>query len=54
MKTGLKINRENPAQDITPSATEKLVFIAADDNVRLEPIYKIHRQRYVVYWDLIK
>ncbi|MDR2774574.1 MAG: glycoside hydrolase family 127 protein [Tannerella sp.] len=54
MKTGLKINKENPAQDIAPSETEKLVFIAADDNVRLEPIYKIHRQRYVVYWDLIK
>ncbi|MDR2913828.1 MAG: glycoside hydrolase family 127 protein [Tannerella sp.] len=54
MKTGLKLDKKKLNRHIKPSDSEKLVFFVDDENIRLEPIYKIHRQRYVVYWDLIK
>lgn len=54
MKTGLKLDKKKLNQYIQPSDNEKLVFFVSNGNVRLEPIHKIHRQRYIVYWDLIK
>ena len=54
LRTGLKLDKKKLSQYIEPSHTEKLVFWTSDGNIRLEPIHKIHRQRYVVYWDLIK
>lgn len=53
MKTGLKLDKKNLNRYIRPSDNEKLVFNVTNKNIRLEPIHKIHRQRYVVYWDLI-
>lgn len=52
LKTSLKIDKKNPGQYIKQSDSDKLVFNVVNENVRLEPIHKIHRQRYVVYWDL--
>src|SRR5690606_16461395 len=54
LTTALKLDKRNLKKYIKPSAGEKLVFHVLGENVRLEPIYKIHHQRYVVYWDLIK
>jgi DUF1680 family protein len=54
MKTGLKLDKKKLNQYIQPSDNEKLVFFVSNGNIRLEPIHKIHRQRYIVYWDLIK
>lgn len=54
LKTGLTLDKKKLTQYIQPSRTEKLVFHVNNENVRLEPIYKIHHQRYVVYWDLNK
>lgn len=54
LRTSLKLDKKKLSQYIKPSETEQLVFIAVNENVRLEPIYKIHHQRYVVYWDLDK
>ena len=53
LKTGIELDKKKLDQYIQPSETEKLVFNVANTNIRLEPIHKIHHQRYVVYWDLI-
>jgi len=52
LKTTLTFDKKKLAQYIKPSDTEKLVFNVVNDNIRLEPIHKIHHQRYVVYWNL--
>lgn len=31
---------------------KQLLFSIADTNIKLEPFYNVHRERYVVYWDL--
>ncbi len=54
LKTGLKLDKNNLGEYIKPSADTPLVFHVGNENIRMEPIYKIHRQRYVVYWNLIK
>lgn len=54
LKTGLTLDKKKLMQFIQPSEGEKLVFNVANEKIRLEPIYKIHHQRYVVYWDLNK
>ncbi len=54
LKTSLKLDKKKLNDYIKPVAGEPLVFttVKEDENVRLEPIHQIHRQRYVVYWDL--
>lgn len=54
MKTGLKLDKKNLEQYIKSVSGNPLTFYVEKDNVRLEPIYRIHHQRYVVYWDLLK
>lgn len=54
LKTSLLLDKKNLDEAIRPSGTEKLVFTIPNESIRLEPIHKIHRQRYVVYWDLKK
>lgn len=51
IKTSLTLDKKNLAEAIQPVEGQPLVFIT-NDNIRLEPIHQIHRQRYVVYWDL--
>ncbi|NDV79165.1 glycoside hydrolase family 127 protein [Dysgonomonas sp. 511] len=50
-KTTLNVNKNNITQSIKPIPGEGLAFIT-EDNIRLEPIHKIHHQRYVVYWNV--
>ena len=50
--TGLKLDKKNLNSYIKPSENEKTAFNVLNENIRLEPIHKIHRQRYVIYWDL--
>lgn len=52
LKTGLTLDKKKPEQCIKASDSNKLVFNVVNENIRLEPIHKIHHQRYVVYWDL--
>lgn len=54
MKTGLKLDKKNLEQYIKSVSGNPLTFYVEKENVRLEPIYRIHHQRYVVYWDLLK
>ena len=54
IKTSLLLDKKNISGSIKPIAGEGLAFRVEKENIRLEPIYKIHRQRYVVYWDLSK
>lgn len=54
LKTGLKLDKKKLNQYISPSDSEKLVFHVENENIRLEPIHKIHHRRYVVYWDLLE
>ncbi|SEN58028.1 hypothetical protein SAMN05192574_103585 [Mucilaginibacter gossypiicola] len=52
----LKINEENVAEALKPVNGEPLTFKTINTingtPVTLEPYYNLHRQRYVVYWDL--
>lgn len=50
LKTALHLNRTDLSKSIEKQ--NGLVFNVKTDSVRLEPIHRIHRQRYVVYWDL--
>ncbi|MFV0537919.1 MAG: beta-L-arabinofuranosidase domain-containing protein [Dysgonomonas sp.] len=51
LTTTLNINKNDITQSIKPVQGEGLVFVT-EGNIRLEPIHKIHRQRYVVYWNV--
>lgn len=50
IKTSLNINKQNLSESIVKQ--DGLVFNVVKEGVRLEPIHRIHRQRYVIYWDL--
>ncbi|MDH6341901.1 hypothetical protein M2480_000564 [Parabacteroides sp. PFB2-12] len=53
LKTGLKIDKKR-LSDYIQTTDKPLVFQAINEQIRLEPIHRIHHQRYVVYWNLIK
>lgn len=53
LKTALRIDKNNLDRHVK-SLSNKLVFEIEDENIRLEPLYNIHHQRYVVYWELLK
>jgi DUF1680 family protein len=52
----LRLNSENLVQRLRPVSNEPLAFItssdAASSMIKLIPYYKLHHQRYVVYWDI--
>lgn len=50
LKTSLNSDKDKLSGSIKLVEGEKLVFSV--DGIRLEPIHRIHRQRYVVYWNL--
>lgn len=54
LTTALKLDKKELNRYIKPSDNEKLVFHVLNENIRLEPLYNIHQQRYVVYWTLLK
>ena len=51
LNISLKINPENPAENVHRIG-DSLQF-TTDNGEVITPLYNIHRQRYVVYWDLI-
>lgn len=51
LNISLKINPENPAESVHRIG-DSLQF-TTDNGEVITPLYNIHRQRYVVYWDLI-
>jgi DUF1680 family protein len=54
IKTSFSIDKKNLAKDILLVSPQKLTFKSAKNNITLRPLYDIHRERYVVYWDLVK
>ncbi len=50
LKTALKLDKNNISSSITRKG-QSLEFITSE-GYSLKPLYAIHRQRYVVYWDL--
>jgi DUF1680 family protein len=52
MQKSLQINRDNLSQDIQPVAGKPLTFKTTKEGVTLRPLYDIHRERYVVYWNV--
>jgi uncharacterized protein len=48
----LKVDPRNLIASIKPVVGEKLTFKTTKEGVILRPLYDIHRERYVVYWDL--
>jgi hypothetical protein len=52
LKTSLNIDKANLSKSVIKQ--NGLVFEVANQDIRLEPIHKIHHQRYIVYWDITK
>lgn len=49
----LKLDKKNISNDIKQVAgTQKLTFKTINEGIILQPLYNIHHQRYVVYWNL--
>lgn len=49
----LTLDRNNLDKSVKPVAgAGKLTFQTVKEGFKLEPIYRVHRQRYVIYWDL--
>jgi DUF1680 family protein len=54
MSDSLPIDENKIAEYIKPLANESLTFETTDGKVRFKPLHQIHRERYIVYWDLSK
>ena len=52
ISTSLQINAATINDAIKPVAGEKLTFKTVKEGIQLRPLYDIHRERYVVYWDI--
>ena len=52
LRTTLKLDVKHPERSVQRVGTE-LKFTTSQGDM-IEPLYNIHRQRYVVYWDLEK
>jgi DUF1680 family protein len=50
--SSLVLDKNNLSNAIKPVTGEKLVFKTVKEDITLMPLYDIHRERYVVYWDL--
>jgi DUF1680 family protein len=50
--SSLVLDKNNLSNAIKPVTGEKLVFKTVKEGITLRPLYDIHRERYVVYWDL--
>lgn len=48
----LKLDKANLSESIIPVAGSNLTFKVINEGVTLQPLYSIHHQRYVVYWNL--
>jgi len=52
--TSLNLGGKSLNEALKAVAGEKLTFKTAKEGVVLKPLYDIHRERYVVYWDVKK
>lgn len=52
IQTSLELKQHTLTQTIEPVANEPLTFKTKKEGIILKPLYDIHRERYVVYWDL--
>lgn len=53
LRKSLNLNRKRLADFIKPvDEGSKLIFKTVNEGIVLEPLYRIHRERYVVYWDI--
>lgn len=50
----LNMDSANLTTYLKPNKEEGLSFKLVKEGIVLEPIYKIHRERYVIYWDINK
>jgi DUF1680 family protein len=48
----LKLDKTKLSASVQPVAGSKLTFKVINEGVTLQPLYSIHHQRYVVYWNL--
>jgi DUF1680 family protein len=48
----LKVDKHKPGAAIKPVAGQKLAFKTSEEGVLLKPLYDMHRERYVVYWNV--
>jgi DUF1680 family protein len=48
----LEIDVDKPEASIQPVEGQKLTFKTVKEGIILKPLYKTHRERYVIYWDL--
>jgi hypothetical protein len=54
VKTTLKVDAGKINEYIKPVDGEPLTFRTVSENITLKPLYDIHRERYVVYWEVGK
>lgn len=52
--TSLDLNEKDITKSIRPVSGESLTFKTVKEGITLRPLYDIHRERYVVYWDIKK
>jgi len=50
--TSLQLDKNKLNDAIKPVAGALLTFKTVKEGIVLRPLYDIHRERYVVYWDL--
>lgn len=53
LKTTLKVNERSLAETISRADDDALLFKSVDGET-LRPLYDLHRQRYVVYWEIME
>jgi DUF1680 family protein len=51
ISTSLRLDKKNLAATITPVTGKQLTF-QTSEGITLRPLYDIHRERYVVYWNI--
>jgi DUF1680 family protein len=54
IKTTLKADPDKIKDYIKPVSGAPLTFKTVNENITLKPLYEIHRERYVVYWEVGK
>ena len=52
INTSLYLDKNKLTDFIKPVAGKKLTFKVLKEGIILKPLYDIHRERYIVYWDL--
>jgi len=52
LSTSLQMSAVNLNDAIKPVAGERLTFKTVKEGIQLKPLYDIHQERYIVYWDV--